>query len=610
MKQFLTTTILLTTGLICYANSERLTKRMHRVDFSQVFIDDAFWSPRLKNNAEKTIRVCIDQIENKTGRMRNFEKAAIPEGPHSGIFFDDSDVYKAIEGMAYSLVNNPDPLLEQKVDEWIAKIAAAQQSDGYINTFFTIQEPQNRWNDMDKHEMYCAGHLLEAGIAYYKATGKRTLLDVGQHMADHMMTLFGPNKRTWVPGHEEIELALVKLYQVTGEHKYLEFSHWLLEERGHELGKINVRENIPWDKRHYQDIYPVKDLTQIYGHAVRAMYLFCGMADIDSYIEGTGYMEALNRVWEDVINTRMYITGGIGVAYMSEGFSEPYDLPNFQAYCETCASIGMVLWNHRMAEASGDGKYTDIMERSLYNGVLSGISLNGDRFFYVNPLASHGDHHRQEWYGCACCPSNVCRFIPSIGNYIYGTSDDALWVNLYIGNSAKFKMGKQNVEVEMNTQYPWEGHTQLTLKKKLKGNLRLHIPAWSKTFEVCINGEKAEYKQELGYAIVSHKWKAGDQITIDIDMPVEYVYADPRVKEDVGKCAIQRGPIVYCAEEIDNPGIFESMQISSTTDKWQVKKDNMLNGIYRITNGNYNLIPYYSWDNREPSQMKVWIDNK
>lgn len=610
MKRILTTTLLLTAGLICLPKTNGITKRMQQVDFSQVFINDDFWSPRLKNNAEKTIPVCIDQIENKTGRMRNFEKAAIPEGPHSGIFFDDSDVYKAIEGMAYSLINNPDPQLEQKTDEWITKIAAAQQPNGYINTFFTIQEPQNRWNDMDKHEMYCAGHLLEAGVAYYKATGKRTLLYVGQRMVDHMMTLFGPEKRNWVPGHEEIELALVKLFQITGEQKYLDFSHWLLEERGHNLGMINVRENTPWNNKYYQDSCPVKDLTQISGHAVRAMYLFCGMSDVATYVDGTGYMDALKRVWEDVIGTRMYVTGGIGVAYMSEGFSAPYDLPNYQAYCETCASIGMVLWNHRMAEASGDGKYTDIMERSLYNGVLSGISLSGDRFFYVNPLASHGDHHRQEWYGCACCPSNVCRFIPSIGSYIYGTSDDALWVNLYIGNSAKFKVGKQNIEVEMHTQFPWEGHTLLTLKTKLRSDLRLHIPKWSRNFAVRINGKDVNFKRELGYAVVSHKWKAGDQIAIDIDMSVEYVFADPQVKEDIGKCAIQRGPIVYCAEEIDNPGKFNHMKISTDTNNWQVKEDKMLNGIRLITNGEYNLIPYYSWDNREASQMKVWIDYK
>ncbi|MBQ0006061.1 MAG: glycoside hydrolase family 127 protein, partial [Alistipes sp.] len=308
-------------------------KAMQQVDFSPVIIKDAFWSPRLENNARNTIPVCIDQIENQTGRMRNFEKAAIPEGPHSGIFFDDSDVYKAVEGMAYSLINNPDPALEAKADEWIDKFAAAQQEDGYINTFFTIAEPERRWVDMDKHEMYCAGHLLEAGVAYYKATGKRKLLDVGQKMVDYMMTIFGLGKRDWVPGHEEIELALVKLYEVSGEKKYLDFAYWLLEERGHNIGTYDVHEGMArqWDVLQYQDAFPVRELKEISGHAVRAMYLFCGMCDVTSYMPETGYMDALDRLWNDVTGTRMYITGGIGVAYRTEGFAAPFELPNYEA---------------------------------------------------------------------------------------------------------------------------------------------------------------------------------------------------------------------------------------------------------------------------------------
>lgn len=592
------------------AKSGDTHKVMNQVDFSQVLIEDAFWSPRLQNNAQHTLPVCIDQIENKTGRMRNFENAAIPQGPHSGIFFDDSDVYKAVEGIAYSLVNNPDPVLEAKADEWIAKFAAAQQADGYINTFFTIQEPQNRWNDMDKHEMYCAGHLIEAGVAYYKATGKRTLLDVGQRMADHMMTLFGPDKRHWVPGHEEIELALVKLYETTGQERYLDFAHWLLEERGRELGRMDVREDKPWNNKYYQDGCPVRDLTQINGHAVRAMYLFCGMADVASYHQGTGYLEALDRVWEDVTQTRMYVTGGIGVSYMSEGFSDPYDLPNFLAYCETCASIGMVLWNHRMNEWRGDAKYVDILERSLYNGVLSGISLSGDRFFYVNPLASKGDHHRQEWYGCACCPSNVCRFIPSIGSYIYGTSQDALWVNLYIGNKARFPMGRRTVEVEMKTQMPWDGTTELTLKSKLRGDLRLRLPGWcTDECTIQVNGQTVSYSQDRGYAVLQRKWKAGDVVTLSVPMRVQALQADPRVKEDLGKRYIQRGPLVYCAEGIDNPNSFHTMHITPDMS-WNVEESPMLGGIRTLSTRDIRLIPYYSWDNRQPTPMKVWIEEE
>ena len=377
-------------------------KMIEQVDFSHVKITDNFWSPRLKSHVTTTLPVCIDQIENQTGRIRNFENAAKGEGEHSGIFFDDSDVYKALEGMAYSLINNPDPELEKKADEWIDKFAAAQQPDGYINTFYTLTGLDKRWHNMDKHEMYCAGHMIEAGVAYYQATGKRKLLDVCIRMADHMMSLFGPDKRHWVPRHEEIELALVKLYQVTNENKYLDFANWLIEERGHGHGTMGGEGN--WDPFYYQDEKPVREMTDIAGHAVRCMYLYCGMADVAALKKDTGYVEALNRLWDDVVYRNMYITGGIGSSRHNEGFTEDYDLPNLDAYCETCASVGMVFWNQRMNQFTGDAKYINVLERSMYNGALAGTSLAGDRFFYVNPLESKGDHHRQAWYGCACCP--------------------------------------------------------------------------------------------------------------------------------------------------------------------------------------------------------------
>ena len=589
-------------------------KSMQQVDFSQVLIKDSFWSPRLENNARNTLPVCIDQIENQTGRIRNFEKAAIPEGPHSGIFFDDSDVYKAVEGIAYSLVNTPDAALEAKADEWIDKFAAAQQEDGYINTFFTIAQPENRWRDMDKHEMYCAGHLLEAGVAYYKATGKRKLLDIAQSMVDYMMTVFGPDKRDWVPGHEEIELALVKLYEVTGEQKYLDFAYWLLEERGRGIGTydVTVGEERHWHRPQYQDEFPVRDLQEISGHAVRAMYLFCGMCDVTAYKSDTGYMEALDRLWDDVTLSRMYITGGIGVAYRTEGFAAKYELPNYEAYCETCASIGMCLWNHRMAQWKGDGKYADIVERALFNGVISGINLQGDRFFYVNPLASRGDHHRQAWYGCACCPSNICRFIPSIGNYIYGTGEGAVWVNQYIGNEASFKAGGKDVNVALETGYPWDGGAALTFKSAYKGKVKMRVPGWCKSFSVSVNGETIEdCPIDRGYAVVERKWKKGDCIAINMDMKVEAVSADPRVKADEGLKAIQRGPLVYCIEEADNKVDFETVSINGITSFETAFENSLLGGVETITakTGAQTLkfIPYYSWDNREAGEMKVWL---
>ena len=523
---------------------EQPLKMIEQIDFSHVKINDNFWSPRLSKHVSATLPVCIDQIENQTGRIRNFENAAKGEGEHSGIFFDDSDVYKALEGMAYSLINNPDPELEKKADEWIDKFAAAQQPDGYINTFYTLTGLDKRWTNMDKHEMYCAGHMIEAGVAYYQATGKRKLLDVCIRMTDHMMSQFGPGKRHWVPGHEEIELALVKLYQTTQEQKYLDFAYWLLEERGHGHGTMG--DEGKWNPVYYQDIVPVRQLTDISGHAVRCMYLYCGMADVAALKNDTGYIAAMDRLWDDVVHRNMYITGGIGSSRDNEGFTEDYDLPNLDAYCETCASVGMVLWNQRMNQLTGDSKYIDILERSLYNGALAGISLGGDRFFYVNPLESKGDHHRQEWYGCACCPSQLSRFLPSIGNYIYASSDDALWVNLYIGNTGQIRIGETDILLTQETDYPWDGSVKLTIStsQPLEKEIRLRIPNWCKTYDLSINGKRINVSEEKGYAVIKD-WKSQDVIALDMDMPVEIVAADPHVKENFGKRAIQRGPLVY-----------------------------------------------------------------
>ena len=589
---------------------EQPLKMIEQIDFSHVKINDNFWSPRLSKHVSATLPVCIDQIENQTGRIRNFENAAKGEGEHSGIFFDDSDVYKALEGMAYSLINNPDPELEKKADEWIDKFAAAQQPDGYINTFYTLTGLDKRWTNMDKHEMYCAGHMIEAGVAYYQATGKRKLLDVCIRMTDHMMSQFGPGKRHWVPGHEEIELALVKLYQTTQEQKYLDFAYWLLEERGHGHGTMG--DEGKWDPVYYQDIVPVRRLTDISGHAVRCMYLYCGMADVAALKNDTGYIAAIDRLWDDVVHRNMYITGGIGSSRDNEGFTEDYDLPNLDAYCETCASVGMVLWNQRMNQLTGDSKYIDILERSLYNGALAGISLGGDRFFYVNPLESKGDHHRQEWYGCACCPSQLSRFLPSIGNYIYASSDDALWVNLYIGNTGQIRIGETDILLTQETDYPWDGSVKLTIStsQPLEKEIRLRIPNWCKTYDLSINGKRINVSEEKGYAVIKD-WKSQDVIALDMDMPVEIVAADPHAKENFGKRAIQRGPLVYCMEEIDNPVYFDQIQLSPSTTFQTAFASDILNGIKTIkTNGraqSATFIPYYAWDNRKAGKMRVWI---
>ncbi|MDD4515855.1 beta-L-arabinofuranosidase domain-containing protein [Massilibacteroides sp.] len=593
---------------------EQPFKMIEQVDFSHVKIQDDFWTPRLKSHSIATLPVCIDQIENQTGRIQNYENAAHKTGKHSGIYFDDSDVYKALEGIAYSLINNPDPALEAKADEWIDKIAAAQEPDGYINTYYTLTGLDQRWTNMHMHEMYCTGHMIEAAVAYYHATGKRKLLDVSIKMTEHMMSVFGPDKRHWVPGHQEIELALVKLYNETQDERYLDFSNWLIEERGHGYG-IGWN-NEPWEPAYCQDDKPVREMTDIAGHAVRAMYLYCGMADVAALKNDTGYIEALHRLWDDVVLRKMYITGGIGSSRHNEGFTEPYDLPNYDAYCETCASVGMVYWNSRMNQFTGDSKYIDVLERSMYNGALAGVSLKGDRFFYVNPLASKGDHHRKEWYGCACCPSQISRFLPSVGSYIYGVSNNAVWVNLYIGNETTFSVGKKDITLKLETKYPWEGNVKLTVKSlssPLKREIRLRVPGWCDSYNVKINGQSVNKPvTEKGYVVLNKKWKEGDLIELAFDMSVQVVAADPRVKEDEGKRAVQRGPLVYCAEEVDNTDSFEKMTISSKTSFTSAYIPAMLNGIVSISTiesgKNITLIPYYAWDNRRPGEMKVWID--
>ena len=460
--------------------------------------------------------------------------------------------------------------------------------------------------------MYCTGHMIEAAVAYYNVTGKRKLLDVCIRMVDHMMGIFGPGKRDWVPGHEEIELALVKLFVTTGERKYLDFAQWLLDERGHGYGDNGDR-YMKWVPRYYQDEVPVREMSDIGGHAVRAMYLFCGMADVAAYTGDREYIDALHRLWDDVVLRNMYVTGGIGQSRSNEGFTEDYDLPNLTAYCETCASVGMVLWNWRMNQFTGDGKYVDVLERSLYNGALAGISLEGDRFFYVNPLESEGGHHRKAWYGCACCPSQICRFLPSIGNYIYGVSDDAVWVNLYMGNTAEVKLGRRTVTLTQETGYPWSGGVKLIVgtSRPLNTGLRFRIPGWCTSYTLAVNGEVVAAPVDKGYAVISRKWKDGDTVSLDFEMPVRLVDAGPLVKEDLGKRAVQRGPLVYCIEEVDNPEGFDSLRLTEDAQFDAAFDPELLRGVVAITaesaGGRLRFIPYYAWDNREAGRMKVWV---
>ena len=587
------------------------------VPFNQINIHDSFWTPRLEAHAHNTLETCIAQTQDSTERINNFKKAAgLMEGKHIGIYFDDSDVYKAMEGIAFSLINNPDPAHEALLDRWIALIAKSQQPDGYLNTYYTLNFPDQRLTDMEKHELYCGGHMIEAAVAHHRATGKDTFMKVAIQFADFIDRTFGPGKRHWVTGHEEVELALVKLYHETQNEKYLHLAHWLLEERGHGHGVGTIWNNKDMGPKYCQDDVPVSEISEIKGHAVRAMYLFTGMADVATETELPAYVAALERVWDDVVMRNMYITGGIGSSLHNEGFTEDYDLPNKEAYCETCASIGMVLWNSRMNLFSKDAKYVDVMERCMYNGVLSGISLDGRTFFYVNPLESAGDHHRQHWFGCACCPSNVSRFIPSIGNYIYSTDEKEIFVNLYMGNNSKIKLGENEVELTQKTSYPWSGKVQLNVKPNSPAafTIRMRVPDWCKKYEIAVNGKTVtSLTLEKGYLKIDRNWKAGDQVTLNMEMPVEVVAADPRVKQNVGKRAIQRGPLVYCAEQADNKNVNLNQITLMPNNQFKAKPANGLLKNMTLLNTtvqgqNLTFIPYFAWDNREAGKMKVWMD--
>lgn len=645
LKPAIFTFIVLGYSVVIHAQS--LFPQIKAVPFSAVTITDAFWKPRIEKVAMVTIPVCVDQTAVKTPRLRNFEKVARKKGEqHEGIFFDDSDVFKALEAIAYSLTNHPDTALEKRADEWIDKIAAAQLPDGYLNTYYTLTDLNLRWTDMSMHEDYNGGHLIEAAVAYYQSTGKRKLLDVAIRFANYFDSVFGPNKRHWVTGHEELELALVKLYHVTNDVKYLQLSHWLLEERGHGYAKGYTWTD--WkDTAYAQDKTTVKDTREITGHAVRAMYLYTGVADVASATNDTAYMTAMKSVWEDVVYRNMYITGGIGSSGSNEGFSVDYDLPNDHAYCETCASVGMVFWNQRMNLLTGDGKYVDVLERSLYNGALDGLSLSGDHFFYGNTLASTGNNERREWFGTACCPSNIARLIASLGNYIYASSANTLWVNLYVGSKTNVAVNNTNFAIEQQTNYPWDGDISLHINpdKKTTCALMLRIPGWAQNqpvpgstyqyltngnsnFTISINNAPATYTLQNGYAIINREWKKGDVVQLHLPMEIKRIIAINDVKDDRNRTALERGPLVYCVEHADNGGKAMNLILPDEAVLTSSFNAALLNGVVTIqttatilqptANGDgiesikktITAIPYYAWANRGKGQMQVWLPRK
>jgi DUF1680 family protein len=620
------------------------------VPFTSVKLSDNFWAPRIKKNATVTIPIAFSYCES-TGRVKNFEVAAgLDTGKFRTIYpFDDSDVFKIIEGASYSLQTYPDPVLESYLDTLIYKISLAQEADGYLYTNRTIAEKhggqglhewasKNRWENDSilSHELYNIGHLYEAAVAHFQATGKRTLLDVALKSADLVARDFGKNKSMVYPGHQVIEMGLVKLYRVTGEKKYLDLAKFFLDIRG------------PKGQQYNQAHLKPVDQTEAVGHSVRATYMYSGMADIAAIEKDDAYLNAITKIWEDLVYKKMYITGGIGASGGNEGFAEPYYLPNSSAYCETCASIGDIFVNERLFLLHGESKYIDVLEKTLYNSMLSGVSLSADRFFYPNPLESNGKQARQAWFGCACCPSNVARFIPAVPGYIYAVTDKDLYVNLYISDSAEVNVGKSVIRISQVSGFPYDGRVEIHInpEKSARFNMMLRIPGWAEDEAIpgglyrfidknaavpviSVNSENIEITPDSGYAVISRKWKSGDVITINFPMPVRKVMADERVKEDIDKVAFQRGPVVYCAEWPDNAGgnvlslvLDESSAITSEFDPvllggTQVirtsgfRTKNEPDGSFSLADKEpVTLIPYALWNNRGPGQMMVWIPVK
>lgn len=620
---------------------------------TSVNIDDQFWSFRQQVNRDYTIPHIYRELVD-TGRIGAFRTdwnpapEVVARSPWGGtvVMFWDSDTAKWIEAAAYSLATHPNPALDALLDEVIALIAARQLPDGYLNTWFITVDPDNRWKNLrDWHELYCAGHLIEAAVAHYEATGKRTLLDVMCRYADYIDTVFGAEegKKRGYCGHPEIELALVRLWRVTGEARYLNLSRYFVDERGHQPHYYDqeARERGEPPERFWARSYeynqshlPVREQPEVVGHAVRAAYLYSAMADLALVDGDEALLAACERLWHHLTTTRMYVMGGIGTSRHNEGFTADYDLPNESAYAETCAAIALVFWAQRMLQFRLDRRYTDILELALYNAVLSGVSLDGTRFFYDNPLESAGRHHRQEWFACPCCPPNLARIIASLGEYIYSQSHDEAVVHLYAGSSATFQFGEHTVRLRQETNYPWDGAVSLTIEPDAPATfaLRLRLPAWCAAPRVTINDEPVDGATDgHGYLRLERTWHPGDHVELDLPMPVERMYAHPAVRADIGRAALRRGPLIYCIEQIDHTAPLQRIVLPTDPSFAVREADDIPGGALTIEGTALALddsswegelyrpqrpatrpialraIPYFAWDNRAAGEMLVWL---
>jgi len=621
------------------------------VPFTAVHVDDSFWTPRFETNRLRTVWYDYQKCE-ETGRIDNFAKAAkLMPGNHKGDPFDDSDVFKVVEGAAFCLAVHPDPKLEAYTDALIDRIAAAQEPDGYLYTARTIN-PENppgraskeRWlnergalGQGDSHELYNAGHMYEAAVAYFQATGKRKFLEVAIKHADLVAKNWGPGPdQLKIPsGHQEIEIGLVKLYRATGNQKYLDLSKFLLDCRGRYFDDPKAKRR---PDPYYADHKPLIEQDDAVGHAVRTAYMLSSMADIAALTGDADYLRAVDRIWENVVGKKMHLTGGIGASPNGEAFGANYDLPNRNAYLETCAAIANGLWNHRMFLLHGDAKYLDVLERVIYNGFLSGVGMTGDCFFYPNPLEAdgvqkfnHGSNERAPWFGCSCCPVNVVRFVPSIAGFIYAARDQDLFVNLYIGGSARTEVAGTRVDLRQETRYPWNGKVILQVDPAQPASfaVNLRIPGWARNqpvpsnlyryddnlkpaVKLAVNGKPEPLKLVKGFARLERRWQAGDKVTLEMEMPVRKVVAHPEVKADANHFAIERGPVVYCVEKADNSkGVLDTV-LPGKLEMRAEFQPKLLGGIETIQvvavkpGTKLTAIPYYAWGHRGPNEMRVW----
>lgn len=619
--------------------------RSSAVAHTATLFQDGFWAPRLQTLRAQTLPAIYQQIQ-QAGYFTAFREqwhAGMPPIPY---VFWETDISKWIEAASYSLAMEADPQLESLVDEAIAFLLTLQQPDGYLNLWFTQVEPEKRWTNLrDYHELYCAGHLIEAAVAHFQATGKHILLDAACRYADYIAATFGSEegKRRGYCGHEEIELALVKLYHATGEQRYLRLSQYFIEERGRRPyyfdAEAQLRGEAPndfWAKtyEYNQAHVPVRQQHEIVGHAVRAMYLFSAVADLARELEDESLYETCKHIWDHLCAKRLYITGGLGSSEGNEGFTADYDLPNSSAYAETCAAIGLVMWSQRLLQLDADHRYADVLEQALYNGVLSGISLDGTCFFYENPLESDGTHHRHFWYKCACCPPNIARLLLSLGNYLYTVTETDILVHLYSQCSSTFTVSGQRITLHQHTDYPWDGTVVLEIEcdAPLAFGLYVRIPGWCQDANLTLNGEAIPCELRKGYARIARTWQSGEKLTLHLAMPVERIYPHPAIRENAGKIALRSGPLIYCLESNDNPIPLHQISIPSNATFEKHFVPDLLGGIAVLTSTAraletsdwagtlyrteppisqpYTLtaIPYFAWDQRSAGEMRIWLN--